>query len=548
MPTFTYDKKDLLNLIGKKLKDKELEKIINSLKPEVERITKDEITIEHTPDRPDLFGIEGLARAIKYYLKIYKKIKSYKTLSPKLKVKVEKVNVRPFVGCAVVRNVKLNDSFIRSLMHIQDALTDTIGRKRKKVAIGIHDLDKIFPPITYTSFSPKEKMIPLGRNKEMSLEEILEKEEKGKEYGYIIKDAKKWPVFIDKRGIFSFPPIINSERTRVTKNTKNLFIDITGLDERSVNQCLNILLTNFAERNCKIEKVILKYPNRKVVLPNLKNEKMKVEIKLIKDLIGINLSNKEIIDNLKKMGLEGKIKGKDVIVEIPPYRVDILHEVDLVEDVAIGYGLENLEPEIPNLQTIGKIHPLEKFLSKIRILMVGLGMEEIIRPILSSKEKQFKKMCLDEEDYIEIENPVSKEYSIPRVWLLPGVLELLSVNQNVDYPQKLFEIGYAIVPNEEMETKSEDIPKVAGVIADSKINYEDVVAIVDSLISSLKLSYKLKKIKHPSFIEGRVAGIFLKGKEIGVVGEIHPKILKNWNIDMPVAAFEINLKYLFSST
>lgn len=545
MPTFTYDKKDLLQLIGKKLSDRELEKIINSIKPEVEWITKKEITIEHTPDRPDMFGIEGLARSIKYYLGIYKKIRKSKLLKPKVSVKVEKVKIRPFVGCAVVRNVKLNDRFIRSLMHIQDALTDTLGRKRKKVAIGIHDLDKIHFPVIYTSVPPTEKMIPLGGNYEMSLKEILEKEEKGREYGYIIKNSKKWPVFLDKRGIISFPPILNSERTKVTKNTKNLFLELTGLDERTLNQCLNILVTNFTERGCKIEKVIIDYPSRKITLPKLEEEKVRVEIELIGNLIGIELPGKEIIRILRKMGFDGKLKGKYVEVKIPPYRADILHKVDIVEDIAIGYGIENLEPQIPNLQTVGKIHPLEKFSSRIRVLMVGLGMEEIMRPILSSKEKQFDKMKIKPKNWIEIENPVSREYSIPRVWLLPSLLEFLSLNQNVEYPQKIFEIGDVIIRDEKNETRTRNFKKIAGAIANSKVNYEEILAIVDSIFSALKFSYKIKKTEHPSFIKGRVANILVENKKVGILGEIHPEILRNWNLEMPTVAFELDLEFLY---
>jgi phenylalanyl-tRNA synthetase beta chain len=545
MPTFTHNKKDLLQLIGRKISDENLREIINSMKPQVEKITKNEITIEYTPERPDLFGIEGLARAIKYYIGIYRGKRRYKILPPKLKVKVKKVGIRPFVGCAIVRNVKLNDVFIRSLMHIQDALTDTLGRKRKKVAIGIHDLDKIKPPIIYTAISPNAEMIPLGKNKKMTLREITEKEEKGIEYGHIIKKGKKWPVFVDKLGIFSFPPVINSERTRVTSKTKNLFLDLTATDERALNQCLNILVTNFAERGCKIESVIVECNGKKKIFPILEEEIIRTSKDFIEKLIGIKLTKKEMIRCLEKMGLSSKFKNERLEVTIPPYRVDVLHEIDVAEDVAIGYGFKNFKPEIPIVQTVGRIHPLEDFVSKLRILMIGFGLQEVMRPILSSKEKQFKKMCIKEEDYVELENPVSIEYSIPRVWILPSLLEVLSLNQHVEYPQRIFEIGDVIVVDKKEETRTKNVKKLAAAIANSKINYEELASIVDSLFSALRIKYKLKRIKHPSFIPGRVAGIFVKRKQIGVVGEIHPKVLKNWNLEMPTMAFELNANFLF---
>ncbi|MEK6910007.1 MAG: phenylalanine--tRNA ligase subunit beta, partial [Candidatus Aenigmatarchaeota archaeon] len=354
MPTITYDKKDLLNLIGKKLSDEQLEDVIHSMKTNVEDKTETEITIELTPDRPDLFGIEGLARAMKQYLGLQNGLKKFTVASPQLHVRASYLPYRPHLAAAVVRNVSMTDAFIRSLMNIQDILTDTIGRKRKKVAIGIHDFDKIIPNINYIEVNPSEKIIPLDTNEEMTLAEALEKISKGKDYGHILSGLKKLPVWTDAKGIFSFPPIINAERTRVTEKTKNLLVELTGTDKEAVLQTLNIIVTNFAERGCTIESVKIFYGEKPDVTPNLNSNLMDVGTDEINKLLGLDLKKTDIIDSLNRMGYDVTENKGLLRVFIPAYRNDILHKVDLIEDVAIGYGFNKFVPQLPSIATVGR--------------------------------------------------------------------------------------------------------------------------------------------------------------------------------------------------
>ena len=545
MPTITYDKKDLLNLIGRKLSDLQLVETINSIKPSVENIDKKEITVEHTADRIDLLGIEGLARAIRQCLGIEKGLKQYKIGKPRITIRVESVPVRPYVASAVIKNVKLTDEMIKSLMNIQEILHETIGRDRRKVAIGIHDLDKIYPPITYTGVSKDTKMIPLGFSEEMSLEEVLEKVEKGKKYGKLISSGKKWPVFVDKKGIFSFPPIINSNRTRVTEKTKNLFLDITGIDRKAVKQTLNIIVTNLAERKCKIEAVKLKYKIKTDILPKLENDVIEVEKNQINKLLGLNLSENKIVELLEKMGYHVVISRGRIEVIIPSYRVDILHPVDIIEDIAIAYGYNNFVPELPKLATIGEEDRSESFSNRLRELMIGFGFQEIMRPILTNLKEQFDRMCLNKTNVITLENPVSENYTCLRVWLLPDLLSTLSSNKHVIYPQNLFELGDVVIPDEKTETKSKDIRKLAFVISHGKVSFPEIKSIVENILSNLGIkNYKFKEVKHPSFIKGRVAKVVVNSNNIGIFGEIHPLVLENWKIEMPTGACEITIDNL----
>jgi len=540
MPTVTYSKSDLLSLIGKKLSDEQLKETIDQIKPGVEEISANEITIEHYADRPDLFGIEGLARAVRQYLGIQKKEK-FDVKDSGLTVTAEKVDVRPFIACAVVKDVKLTDELIKSLMNIQEVLHETFGRKRARVAIGVHDYDEIVPPIKYVAASPAERIIPLEREEETSLRDVLINVEKGKDYGHIISKADKWPAFIDQKGIFSFPPIINSNRTRVSEKTKNLFLDITGTNEKIVLQTMNILVTNLAERDAKIESVKVNYGNKKIVTPNLSKEKMIIDIDEANEWVGIKLSAEKMMLILQKMGYETrKIKNK-LEVFIPPYRADILHQVDIYEDIAIGYGYNKLKPELPKLPTKGGRDEQEIFSNKVRETAAKLGLQEVLTSIMTNEKDQFDKMNLDRNEVAEIENPISLEATIMRKSILPNLLKILSVNQHVSYPQKIFEVGDVILIDKKEETQTRNMRKISVAIANSKVGFQDIASVFDVLMKTLKIKYKLKELNHPSFIKGRCASIICKNKQIGFIGEIHPQILQNWKLEMPVAAFEIEL-------
>jgi len=544
MPTITYDKKDLLNLIGKKLTDKELEGVISEIKPDIENITENEITIQHTADRPDLFGIEGLARSIKSYLGVELGLKKYSMKESGLTIKVGKVSVRPYIASAVVKNVKLTDELIKSLMNIQEVLHDTIGKKRKKVAIGVHDLDKVAPPISYVQVKKDVRMVPLEFSEEMTLKEVLEKVPKGKDYGHIISKSKLWPVFTDAKGIFSFPPIINSDRTKITENTKNLFIEITGLDKEVVGETLSIIVTNLAERGTNIESVVLQYEKKSEVTPNLSENVIEIGKDYVNEWIGLDIGPKEIIKSLEKMGFNAVESDGKIEVIIPAYRTDILHKVDILEDVAIGYGYNKLIPVLPKISTKGRFIGIEKLSGKIRDLIVGMGFQEVIRPVLSNPIDQLKKMNHRYKSIVTLSNPVSAEYTCLRVSLLPGLLKLLSSNKHVDYPQNIFEIGDVVVLDDKEETRTKNIRKISAVISDSRVGFADMRGVLDNLMKSLELNYELIPNSNPSFIVGRVADIRVEGKVLGIIGEVHPKVLENWKLEMPVVVFELEIENL----
>ncbi|MFQ6020715.1 MAG: phenylalanine--tRNA ligase subunit beta [Candidatus Aenigmatarchaeota archaeon] len=536
MVVVEISKQDLLNLIGKELTNKELENNLFLLKIE-SKISNDAIECELNPDRPDMFSVEGIARALKTFLRIDHGIPKYDVADSKVVLNKEKAEVRPEIACGIVKNIELTDELVKSLMQIQEKLHMTIGRDRKKVAIGVHDYDKIRPPLVYKDVEDI-KFIPLQETKEMSVKEILEKHPKGRDYAHLVKD--KYPMILDQEGVISFPPIINSERTKVTKNTKNLFIDVTGTDEKAVNQVLNIMVCNIAERGGKIRTV--KVSRKKT--PNLEPEKLTIDVEYIDNLLGLGLNENEIKEFLERMGFGvTKYKGGKINVLIPGFRSDILHAVDIIEDVAIGYGYDKIEPVLPKIATIGSLSKIEKFSTKIRELMIGLGFQEVMNFVLSNKENNFNKMNIS-EDAIEILNPVSSEYNICRTWILPSLMKVLAANKHREYPQKIFEIGDVILINQEQETKANTIRKISGVISYDNANLTEMKSIVETVLKNLGCKCTIKEYNHSSFIETRIGEIFINEDSVGFFGEIHPEILNNWRLEKPVIAFEIDIEKL----
>jgi len=533
MVVIEISKNDLLDLIGKDLPDEELEELLFLIKIE-STFDGDKIECELNPDRPDLFSVEGIARDIKGFLSIETGIKKYDISDSKVVVKTENPQVRPYIACAIIKGVTLSDELVKSLMQIQEKLHDTIGRGRKKVAIGVHDYDKIVPPLLYKDVE-NEKFLPLMGTQEMDVDEILTRHPKGIDYAHLVGEMR--PMLYDKEGVASFPPIINSERTKVTIATSNLFIDVTGTDEKAVNSALNILLCNVAERGGKIETVNI---NRKRV-PDLVPKDMTVNVEDIDKILGLGLSEKDIAEILERMRYGvGKMRGGKMKIQIPAYRSDILHLVDIIEDVAIGYGYNNIQPILPKLPTIGGQGQSSKLARKARELMVGLGFQEIVNFVLTSKENNFDKMGVQGE-CVELLNPVSSEYNICRTWLLASLMNNLVSNKHREYPQRMFEVGNCIVLDESKETKTRTMRKLAGVVSHDTANLTELKSVVEAVLKNLGYNYEIKECKHSSFIDSRVGEIIIEGRPIGVFGEIHPKILENWKLEKPVIAFEMEL-------
>ena len=536
MAVVTFKKSELEKLIGMKLDERYYKNVLPMMGAPLEDMTSEEVSFEIFPNRPDMLSIEGFARSARYFLGLEDPAR-YTSTPYKVSVFVDKSvkGVRPFIVSAVIRNVDIDKNFLLDLMQFQEKMHETFGRKRKKVAIGIHDFDMVKPPFYYKAVDGDGvKFVPLDMDEEMTPEEILKKHPKGIKYANLVKG--KYPILMDsENNVLSFPPIINGELTRVTENTKNLFIDITGTHLDSLKKALNIIATAMADRGAIVESVRI-VDGDAYITPDFKEREMDVDIDYVKRMIGINLSVEKFVQLLKRMGL-----GYNGRVIVPPYRTDIMHQMDIAEDIAIAYGYENIEPELPGIFTRGSSLKENDFKNAVASLMNGMMFQEVRTMILSSREDQNEKMNTSNE-LVEILNAKSDEFSVCRRDLIPGILNVFSQNKHVEYPQKVFEIG-KVVFLAPTETGADETNMLCAAMSPG--NYSKISSVLEELMSSLKINFKVVARDDARFIPGRVGTIIANGDEIGVIGEIHPEILNKWKVEKPVALFEVDLRKIF---
>ncbi len=542
MPTITFAMDDLNKLVGQKLDEKKLEYLLNCAKAELEAKLTTEITVKfNDTNQPYLWSVEGLARLFKCILGKTKGVPTITAEKPKEEVQFDKrlTKIRPYIACFTATGKKIDDYLLKQLIQLQEKLAENFGKKRQKISIGVYPLKNITFPITYRAASPEETFTPLDFHQPMSLRQVLEKHPKGKEYGHLIKNENLYPVFSDaKKNILSLIPVINSEQTgKMIVGDDSLLFDTTGTDEESVNLVANIFAYALAERGFKIQALNIRYPHKKVSTPSLENRKIKFNEKEIEKILGIKPNSAEIKNLLDKMGYD----YKPGIVEIPSYRNDIMHQVDIIEDIAIAYGYDNFEPMQQTSYTVGKTFPIQQFIDTQRNLWIGLGYQETMSAVLSNKELLYNKMKMQDTGTIEIENPVSTTYACIRSWILPQLLEFLSKNKHVDYPQKIFEQGVIT----KRETEAIDEQHLSGVTAHSTATFTEIRQAAETALRNSNINYSFEELDLECFVPGRAAKIIINGKQAGFLGEIHPAVLEQFGITTPVAGCEINLTALF---
>lgn len=534
-----------IDKIDEKMQDK-----ISMFGTPIEEVTDNEISIEIFPNRPDLLSFQGFARALVCFLESQKSkqgLKTYKIEKPEKNYKViidsSVKQVRPHTACAIVKDLKLDDKKIKELIDIQEKLHSSYGRDRKKIAIGIYPLETIKLPITFLAKKPEEiKFQPLEFPREINARQILNQHPTGREYADLLKGKEVFPIFQDANNeILSMPPIINSHKTgKIQESTKDVFIECSGFNLPYLQKALNMIVTAMADMGGKIYSMEIQ-DKKKELSPNLEPEKLAFSIENINKTLGLSLSEKEIIRLLEKMGI-GYEKG---FALIPAYRTDILHEIDLSEEIAIAYGYDKFIPELPSISTIGEEDKITILKRKISEILIGLNLLEISTYHLSTKEKQFKNINIKEFKQMMIEAEESKtENNILRNSLLANSINILSENSDAQYPQKIFESGKVFENDEKCETGISETESLCISLCSDAANFTEIKQVLDYLMRMLNIEYEIKPNENPSFIEGRCGAIIMNNKEIGFIGEINPTILKNNKIKMPVASLEMSVEKL----
>jgi len=541
MTTLTLNRKEVEKNIGK-LDEKLLEKIILS-GIEIDSLTNEEISVDITPNRTDLLSTQGFIRYVKNYLG-KGKLSEYKTKNSNYEVVIDKSvkEVRPFTICAIVKNLKLNDQKIRDIIEIQEKLHNTIGRKRKRMAMGVYPMEKIKFPIRFMAKKPSEiRFRPLEYPIEITGEQILRQHPIGRDYAKLLEGEKVYPIFIDANSqIISMPPIINSHETgKIDETTKEVFIECSGFNKHYLEKSLNILISALADMGAEICSVKIKDKTISIS-PNLERQRIEFKIEDINRTLGIELKEKDIEKLLVKMDIKMKKEKGKLFALIPSYRTDVLHWIDVAEDVAIAYGYENFAPEIPKISTIAEE---DKTTIKKRVIgniLSGIWFIEAFSLHLNTKE-EIKKMHYQFKEFIEVEGSKT-EYNVLRIDLLTNLMKIFSENSDSFYPQKIFEMGrvFELDPKTETGIKEKELLSIA--ICEEKADFTEIKKVLDYLFKMIGKSYKIEETENSNFIPGRVGKILVDKKEVGLIGEVSPRCLKNWNVDFPVVAVEMGLE------
>lgn len=578
MPKIEVNEQLFFNLLEKKYDYENLEKVLTYAKaeldekpdttqPESERVIKIEL---NDTNRPDLWSTNGVARQLRLHRGVkgidYSKFLSSKgnikdTANRVITVDPELKDIRPYMVAFVINGKAIDDPMLKDIIQTQEKLCWNFGRKRKSISMGVYRVADVKFPCHYKAVDPdKTSFVPLTFEKPMTCRQILSEHPKGKDFGWIIQDFKKFPLLTDDTNeVLSMAPVINSANLgAVQVGDKGLMVELTGDNMENLMLAANIVACDFADVGYEIEPIMVKHPydtcfGRDVVAPFYFQPTTKATLKHINKLLGTNFDDATVIDALTRMGstvVSKKIADDDYEYTLSPapYRNDFLHEVDVIEDVMIGTKLETYTPETPNDFTIGRLLPITYYSRKAKTLMVGTGYQEMIFNYVGSRKDYIENMLIDEHRVIEIANPMSENYQFVRSDILSSLLRAESKSANAIYPHKIFEIGKVAYLCEEENTGTRTRQCLGFLTAEASANYNTAAAEVASLLYFLDHKYEVAESNDPRFIPGRQAAVMVKGKQVGVFGEVHPQVLENWAITVPCFGGELDLEELMALT
>lgn len=559
MPKIETTGRLFFSLLGKTLRDSELEALLPVAKAELDGHEGDVLKIElNDTNRPDLWSAAGIVRLLKSYEKeevvLYDFFstadETFDSEGRSLIVDASVKEVRPFSIGFAARGHKVSEDDLEALIQSQEKLCSNFGRKRKTIAMGIYRSDLIKYPVHYRGADPDTtSFVPLGMEQELTLRQICTEHPKGKEYGPIVSGHKLFPfLHDDNNDVLSFPPVINSDRIgAVEVGDENLFLELSGMDLKDLLLAASIMACDMSDMGFEIlpVKVILGEETEfgsEITVPYYFQEPVSCSMAQIHKTLGMKLSSTEVVKALKRMGMHAICDNDVVYATVAEYRNDFLHPVDLIEDVMIGHGLNKFEPEMPQDFTVGRLSPAEEMGRKVKDLMVGLGFQEMIYNYLGSKREYVDNMNFPQEKCIFISNPMSENYEVVRPSIIPSLLESESVSANAPFPHKIFEVGKVAFRDERDNSGTTTRNTLGFLASDSVMGYNDVSSLVNTLLYFLGKEFSLATLEGDArFIEGRCARIMIGQTEVGVFGEIHPQVLENWGSIMPTIACEIDL-------
>ncbi len=543
MPTITCSKKDFEKLLGTKLTTEKLQELLDYAKAELEKEEGDDIFIKYNDtNQPYLWCPEGLALLLRGIVGKEKGIPKLSLAKSDAVVVVDSSvkSVRPFITGFLAHGPPLSEYVLKLFIQLQEKLCEAYGRRREKVAIGLYPSQKISFPVTYKAVKPEQvAFVPLGFVHKKNLAQILAEHPKGKEYCKLLMHAAQYPLLIDSaQNVLSFPPIINSEHVgKLDVGCTHLFFEATGTDLAAVDLCTTIFAYALSLRGYTIQEITIKGSTKRVT-PVLVHEQKVLSPKLVEQRLGLQLSDQEIKKHLLRFRYD--CVGNKVV--IPPYRKDIMHVYDIIEDIGIAYGYQSITPLFIHTHTRGAVLSNTSFVNGVRDLCVGLGFQEVFSPILTNPSLIHAAMRVEKQECIEIDNYTSVTYSCIRSWILPILLSVLAQNRHAEAPYNIFEEGLVTVRS---GNTHQDERHVSIVSSHASVSFTQARQVVEYILRQLGFSFSVYAKDHPTFISGRCACVRVNDKEVAFFGEIHPAVLENVNHNLPAVGIEMNISLLF---
>ncbi|CAK1579192.1 unnamed protein product [Parnassius mnemosyne] len=582
MPTISVKRDSLFTALGRTYTDEEFEQLCFEFGLELDEVTTEKqmlikeqgdhvaadvsedilYRIDIPANRYDLLCLEGLVNGILVFqgkkAPPQYKFKKYEDCHS-LHLTPATASIRPYAVAAILRGIKFTKESYDSFIDLQDKLHQNICRKRTLVAIGTHDLDTIQGPFVYDALPPSEiKFKALNQQKEMTAPELMELysgHAQLKQYLGIIKDSPVYPVIKDKNGVvLSMPPIINGDHSKITLDTKNVFIECTATDLTKATVVLDTIVCMFSEycankyevQQCKVFASDGTYQ----LYPKLDYREEVISIDKANNYIGISEEGDSLATLLSRMCLSTTLQGSSLRVRVPPTRHDVIHACDLYEDIAIAYGYNRIERRAANLATSGSQQPANKLTEQLRLECAHAGYTEALTFTLCSREDIATKLGVKIEDLpaVHISNPKTLEFQVVRTVLLPGLLKTLAANKKMPLPLKLFEISDVVLKDKSSETGARNERRLCAVYCGRAAGFQFVHGLLDRLMALLRQpwskegGYYLRQNDDPAYFPGRCAEVVLRGEVIGKIGVIHPTVLTAFDLSNPCSAVEINIE------
>ncbi len=528
---------------------RELVDVMTDMGIEVEEATKQEIRVNVDPNRPDLLDFTGMRRAISNFTGKERphdgRYRISNTPAMTIAVQAPVKRIRPYIAGIVVKNADLTGERLKYLINFTEKFSDTYGRRRRKLAIGIHNLAAIDGSITYTA-AESGSITPLGSGKPLGFDKLMKENAKGITYQDAVPTFGRgylYPLLKDSSKTIALIPVTNCEETKVTESTKKLFIDITSTSEIALGNAAAVIACSFIDSGAEVYPVEIAYGKVKRATPALEYREMKLSMSKADKTLGVTTGRHNIISLANRMGHTAAKYGSSVLFYVPPYRIDVLNEQDIIEDIAIAYGYNNIAPIAISGVASGMSNGSVDSDNRIALTMVGLGYTEAINSVLTSEEVSFAKTGRKplKQSYVSISDSKTSSITMLRQSLLPGLLQNIAASAKATMPQRLFEVGktFSVIAGKPLERN-----QVAAVSVHPKANFAEIKSVVDALLKHLSADYKIEKHDDPAFMHGRCARAVSKGRQVALFGEVHPEVISNFRIEEPVVAAEVSINDL----